>query len=124
MSTVRVACHQLAPVVGDLDGNRAEVGGDGRLHNSAALVDASGVRAVYRKAHLWDRESLVFTPGDARPPVLDTPHGRIGLMVCSSTSPPRATRRSGRATTRWRIAAPRYTGSLAACLPRRPPSSR
>jgi 5-aminopentanamidase len=148
MSTVRVACHQLAPVIGDLDGNRAralaaidaaaaagaqvvvlpelvasgyvfrdagearelaeppsgptlagwagrarahgvviaggfaEAGDDGRLYNSAALVDATGVRGVYRKVHLWDRESLVFTPGDAPPLVLDTPHGRIGLMVC------------------------------------------
>ena len=148
MSTVRVACHQLAPVIGDLEGNRAralaaidaaaaagaqvvvlpelassgyvfrdaaearglaepadgptpagwaerarahglviaggfaEEGADGRLYNSAALVDASGVRAVYRKAHLWDDEQLFFTPGDERPPVLDTPHGRIGLIVC------------------------------------------
>jgi 5-aminopentanamidase len=148
VSTIRVACHQLAPVVGDLDGNRAralaaieaaaargaqvvvlpelvssgyvfrdaqeagalaepadgatvagwarlaaahglvvaggfaELGAGGRLYNSAALVDAGGVRAVYRKAHLWDREKLVFTPGDDAPPVLDTPHGRIGLMVC------------------------------------------
>jgi 5-aminopentanamidase len=145
---VRVAVHQLAPVVGDLDGNRAralaaidaaaeagarvvvlpelvvsgyvfrdgdearalaepadgptlagwaertaahdlvvvggfaEDGGDGRLYNSAALIDASGVRAVYRKAHLWDRESLVFTPGDDPPAVIDTAHGRIGAMVC------------------------------------------
>ncbi len=37
-------------------GGFCELGGDGRLYNSAALVDASGVRAVYRKAHLWDAE--------------------------------------------------------------------
>ena len=146
--SVRVACHQLAPILGDVDGNReraldaidaaaaaaaqvvvlpelvstgyvfedaeearglaepaggptlagwaerarthglvlvggfAEQGGDGRLYNSAALVDARGLRAVYRKAHLWDREPLVFTSGDAPPPVVDTPHGRIGMMVC------------------------------------------
>jgi predicted amidohydrolase len=144
----RVGVHQLAPVLGDLEGNRAltlgaidaaaaagadvvvlpelvtsgyvfegpdearplaepadgptlrawaeratahdmvvaggfpELGEDGTLYNSAALVDASGVRAVYRKAHLWDREPACFRPGDARPPVIDTPHGRIGLMVC------------------------------------------
>jgi 5-aminopentanamidase len=147
MSTVRVAVHQLAPVIGDLDGNRARaltaidaaadagaqvvvlpelavsgyvfrdadeartlaeppdgptvtgwaeraaahglviVGGFAEdagdvLHNSAALVDASGPRAVYRKVHLWDRESLVFTPGVEPPAVVDTPHGRIGVMVC------------------------------------------
>jgi len=73
----RAAVHGLV-----VAGGFAEEGGDGRLYNSAALVDASGVRAVYRKAHLWDREPLVFTPGDEPPPVRDTPHGRIGLMVC------------------------------------------
>lgn len=158
MSTVRIACQQLAPVVGELDGNRAralaaidaaaargaqvvvlpelvssgyvfrdagearalaeaadgptlagwaeraaahglvvvggfpELGGDGRLYNSAALVDPSGVRAVYRKAHLWDREQLAFTPGDEPPPVLDTPHGRIGVMVCYDLDFPEWTR--------------------------------
>jgi predicted amidohydrolase len=148
VSVVRVAVHQLAPVVGDLDGNRAralaaldaaadagarivvlpelaasgyvfhdadearalaeppdgptvtgwaeraaahdvvvvggfaEDGGDGRLYNSAALVDPGGVRAVYRKVHLWDREQLVFTPGDEPPAVVDTTYGRIGVLVC------------------------------------------
>jgi predicted amidohydrolase len=146
--TVRVAVHQLAPAIGDLDGNRAralaaidaaaaaaaqivvlpelaasgyvfrdaaearslaeppdgptvagwaeraaahglvvvggfaEAGPGGRLHNSAALVDAAGLRALYRKVHLWDRESLVFTPGDQPPAVVATAHGRIGVMVC------------------------------------------
>ena len=55
---------------------------DGRLFNSAALVDASGTRAVYRKAHLWDKEKLVFTPGDAPPPVVDTAVGRVAVMIC------------------------------------------
>ena len=72
------AAHDLV-----IAGGFAELGEDGAtLYNSAALVDASGVRAVYRKAHLWDREPECFRPGDARPPVVDTPHGRIGLMVC------------------------------------------
>ena len=38
--------------------------------------------AVYRKTHLWDRERLIFTPGDAVPPVLDTAFGRLGVLVC------------------------------------------
>jgi predicted amidohydrolase len=54
----------------------------GLLRNSAVLVDASGLRAVYRKAHLWDREAEVFVPGDDAPPVVDTAVGRIGLLVC------------------------------------------
>jgi len=69
--------HQLIIV-----GGFCELGPDGRLHNSAALVDASGTRAVYRKAHLWDKEKLVFTPGDAPPPVIDTAIGRVGVMIC------------------------------------------
>jgi predicted amidohydrolase len=54
----------------------------GVLRNSAVLVDPSGLRAVYRKAHLWDREAEVFVPGDDAPPVVDTAVGRIGLLVC------------------------------------------
>jgi 5-aminopentanamidase len=158
VSTVRVACHQLAPVVGELDANRAralaaldaaatagaqvvvlpelaasgyvfhdaqearalaepgdgptlsgwaeraalhglvvaggfaELGAGGELYNSAALIDPGGVRAVYRKAHLWDREKLLFTPGDDPPPVLDTLHGRIGLIVCYDLEFPECTR--------------------------------
>jgi 5-aminopentanamidase len=69
--------HQLVIV-----GGFCERGADGRLYNSAALVDASGTRAVYRKAHLWDQEKLVFTPGDAPPPVVDTAIGRVAVMIC------------------------------------------
>jgi predicted amidohydrolase len=63
-------------------GGFAEADGNGTLYNSAALVDASGVRAVYRKAHLWANEPDSFTPGADPPPVVDTEHGKIGLMVC------------------------------------------
>ena len=69
--------HQLVIV-----GGFCELGADGRLYNSAAVVDASGTRAVYRKVHLWDAEKLVFTPGDAPPPVVDLAFGRIALMIC------------------------------------------
>lgn len=54
----------------------------GRVANSAALIEPSGRLTVYRKAHLWDREKLIFTPGDAPPPVVDTAVGRIGMMIC------------------------------------------
>jgi predicted amidohydrolase/dienelactone hydrolase len=69
--------HGLAIV-----GGFCELGADGRLYNSAAVVDAAGTRAVYRKAHLWDQEKLVFTPGDAPPPVVDLGFGRVGVMIC------------------------------------------
>lgn len=70
----------------------AELGEDGALYNSAALIDETGVRAVYRKTHLWDTEKLWFTPGTAPAPVIDTPHGRIGLMICYDLEFPEMTR--------------------------------
>lgn len=60
----------------------AELGDDRLLYNSAAVIDASGVRAVYRKVHLWDREKLIFTPGSVEPPVVETAAGRIGVLIC------------------------------------------
>jgi predicted amidohydrolase len=59
-----------------------ELGDDGRLYNSAVMVDAGGVVAEYRKTHLWDREKLIFTPGGVLPPVVKTRHGAIAVMVC------------------------------------------
>ena len=71
------SAHQLVIV-----GGFCELGDDGRLYNSAAVIDGSGTRVVYRKAHLWDKEKLVFTPGDAPPPVVDLEIGRVALMIC------------------------------------------
>ena len=148
MRTVRVACHQLAPVVGDLDGNRAralaaldaaaaagaqivvlpelaasgyvfrdaaearalaeppdgptvsgwaeraaahdlvvvggfaEAGDDGRLYNSAARGRRDGPARRLPQGPPVGPRVRGFTPGDAPPAVLDTPHGRIGVMVC------------------------------------------
>ncbi|MHB8694959.1 MAG: nitrilase-related carbon-nitrogen hydrolase [Solirubrobacteraceae bacterium] len=155
---VRIACQQLAPVIGDLEANRAlcraaideavqsgaevvvlpelitsgymleskqeaaavaiaqdheilrewaeqaaradivlaagfcELGDDRRTYNSAAVFDASGLRAVYRKLHLWDREKLIFAPGSAPPPVLDTKIGRIAVVICYDLEFPELTR--------------------------------
>lgn len=63
-------------------GGFCERGPDGAVYNSAAIVDQDGVRAVYRKTHLWDRERLIFTPGDRPPPIAETAHGRIGVLIC------------------------------------------
>lgn len=73
-------------------GGFCELGDDGLLFNSAAVVDATGLRAVYRKTHLWDREADLFHPGDDPPPVLDTPHGRLGVLVCYDLEFPEMTR--------------------------------
>lgn len=60
----------------------AERGANGAVHNSAVLVEDGEVRVRYRKVHLWDRESELFVPGDAPPPVVDTAVGRVAVMVC------------------------------------------
>ena len=62
-------------------GGFPEAAGDA-IYNSAAVVDSSGLRAVYRKAHLWDAENRVFDRGDDLPIVVDTEHGRVGVMIC------------------------------------------
>ncbi len=82
------AAGQGALVIGGF----AELGSDGLLYNSAAVVGPEGVLAVYRKLHLWDREKLVFTPGLDAPPLLDTPHGRIAVMICYDLEFPELTR--------------------------------
>ncbi len=76
-------------------GGFCEQGPDGRLHNSSALVDGGGVRAVYRKLHLWGEEPRWFHPGDAPAPVVETRHGRIGLGVCYDIEFPELTRGLG-----------------------------
>lgn len=50
--------------------------------NSAVLIEPQGPISRYRKAHLWDQEKLIFTPGDQPPPLVRTAKGRIALMIC------------------------------------------
>ncbi len=52
------------------------------LYNSAAVLEAAGVLAVYRKTHLWDDEKLLFSPGDRAPSVIETAVGRLGTLIC------------------------------------------
>lgn len=66
---------------------------EGALRNSAVVVDSTGVRAVYRKTHLWDREKLIFKPGDAPPPVVETGAGRVGVAICYDAVFPEMLRR-------------------------------
>jgi predicted amidohydrolase len=74
-------------------GGFSELGPDGRLYNSAVLVDESGMRAVYRKVHLWDAEADFFTPGDRPPPVVATRFGQIAMMICYDVEFPEWVRR-------------------------------
>lgn len=58
-----------------------ELAGDA-VFNSSLLATPAGALHNYRKIHLFGREKELFAPGDAPPAVIDTPAGRIGMMIC------------------------------------------
>ena len=62
-----------------------------RVYNTSVLIGANGdLLASYRKLKLFDvalptmkiTESDSIAPGDAAPPVVDTPIGKLGLTIC------------------------------------------
>jgi len=61
--------------------------GDSRFYNTTVVLDASGeIVTTYRKTHLYDafhhRESDATKPGDRLFEPIETPFGKLGLMVC------------------------------------------
>jgi predicted amidohydrolase len=52
------------------------------LFNSAVWAGADGVRGVYRKVHLFDREQRWFARGREPWPVFRVGAARVGLMIC------------------------------------------
>lgn len=103
---VEAARHDLVVV-----GGFAELGSDGAVYNSAFVVDPTGVRAVYRKVHLWDQEARWFRPGDQPPPLVDTQYGRVTTLVCYDLEFPEWTRTAA------------LTGADLICAPTNWPSS-
>ncbi len=61
-------------------------------YNACMLATPDGALHNYRKTHLFSRETELFTPGDAPPPVIETPAGRVGLMICFDWFFPEVTR--------------------------------
>ncbi len=50
------------------------------LYNSAVIV-GPGYFGRYRKTHFWDKEKLLYEPGDQLP-VFEAPLGNIGILIC------------------------------------------
>lgn len=73
-------------------GGYPELGEDGRLYNSAALVQDGELLHNYRKVHLWGEEVQWFTPGSEPPVAVDTRAGRIAVMICYDLEIPEWTR--------------------------------
>jgi len=78
-----VAREKRISIVASLFERRAP----GLYHNTAVTLDSEGnIASVYRKMHIPDDplyyEKYYFTPGDLGFRAVDTPHGRIGTLVC------------------------------------------
>lgn len=54
----------------------------GKFYNSSVIIDSTGFRGWYKKAHLWNDEFDYFTPGEEAPLIVDTDIGKIATMVC------------------------------------------
>ena len=63
-----------------------------RIYNSSALVGPQGHIGLFRKVHLFSRETLFFAPGNLGFPVFDLPFGRVGMMICFDWIYPESTR--------------------------------
>jgi len=66
---------------------------DGRLYNTAAVIDRRGeVAGHYRKLHLFAGERNVFTPGDRGLPVVELDDVKLGVLICYDLRFPEALR--------------------------------
>jgi predicted amidohydrolase len=64
----------------------------GRFYNSALLVGPSGVKAVYRKLHLFEREQEWFSPGDLPLSTHRVGAANVGMLICFDWRFPEAAR--------------------------------
>lgn len=55
---------------------------DGKLYNSAAVVGPGGLIGNSQKHNLWGSDNLWAQPSEQLHPVITTPIGRIGVLVC------------------------------------------
>lgn len=59
---------------------------DGKLYNSAAVVGPGGLTENSQKHNLWGTDNLWAQPSEAVHPVIVTPAGRIGVLICRDAS--------------------------------------
>jgi len=83
------AQHDLVVVVGLME--RVDHPSLPVLHNSAVVVGPGGLLGVYRKVHQPSEETLAYRTG-SQWPVVDTPLGRLGALICYDQCFPEAAR--------------------------------
>jgi predicted amidohydrolase len=100
----------------------------GRLFSAALLAGPTGVVAHYRKTHVAGAETMWCCPGMERPPVIDLPLGRVGLLIGTDLCFPETAR--GLAITGCDVLAvaagsglPPATASGATLIPLEPPGN-
>ena len=64
----------------------------GNLFNSALLIGPSGLEGIYRKVHLFDREKILFSPGETGFSIYEVDGVKLGLMICFDWIFPEAAR--------------------------------
>lgn len=55
---------------------------EGKLYNSAAVVGCRGLTANAQKHNLWGSDNMWAQPSEVEPPIVMTPAGRMGVLVC------------------------------------------
>ena len=55
---------------------------EGKLYNSAAVIGPNGVIANVRKHNLWGPDQLWAEAAEDMHPVVTTPVGRLGVLIC------------------------------------------
>jgi len=66
-------CHVVFGYVELLEGN---------LYNSAAVIGPTGLVGNTQKHNLWGPDALWATSSEALSPVINTPAGRLGVLIC------------------------------------------
>ena len=55
---------------------------EGKLYNSAAIVGPYGLEGNCQKHNLWGSDNLWAQPSEELHPVINTPTGRLGVLIC------------------------------------------
>jgi predicted amidohydrolase len=55
---------------------------DGNLYNSAAVIGPNGLEGNCQKHNLWGPDNMWAQPSESIHPVINTPMGRLGILIC------------------------------------------
>jgi len=59
---------------------------EGKFYNSAAVVGPNGLESNTQKHNLWGSDALWATASECLSPVVITPAGRLGILICRDSA--------------------------------------